>query len=90
MVARDTGFLAIIKIKFAQCVWCITSEAATKGAFRVTHETHDLLFYPFLLFDEQQRQIIHHTLYAKLGMHPKSSDRLHQLDIKDNSISWIK
>jgi len=36
----------------------------TKGAFRVTHEMHDVSFYPSLLIDKQQGQMMHHALHA--------------------------
>ena len=38
--------------------------ALTMGAFRVTHEVHDVSFYPSLLFDEQQGQIMHYAFHA--------------------------
>jgi len=33
-----------------------TRQYHSEDALRITHETHDLLFYPSLLIDEQQRQ----------------------------------
>jgi len=36
-------------------------QAPIMGAFRVTHEAHDVLFYPSLLFGEQ---VMHHALHA--------------------------